>query len=202
MTCWVILPIILAAVSFFGSWAVYGLALFHNHVCSLTNWQNKNSCDFNTSETCCHVPTISTSGRNAPENSLFTATTNAGSFLFLVFCMSHHAHIMERNFSQALLSKAALALGCVVSIGTFIAGNCNPGYLMLLHYVGAAMSFVCLCFYCLLLTMLTRRCTLSGLEYLLYPTRIFFTFIQALVTIGCILSTHSSSSSSSRCSYE
>ncbi|XP_064173086.1 transmembrane protein 150A [Anguilla rostrata] len=183
MTWWVLLPITLSTVTFVGSWAVYGLAVFHKHVCPLSNWDYKNSCDSNNSEACCNVPTISTSGRSAPENSLFTAITNAGSFLFLVFAVCHHAHIMERNHGQALLSKVALAFGCVVAGGAFMAGNCNPGYLMTLHYLGAAISFVCLCFYTLLLTLLTSRCTLSGLEFLLYPARIIFTIIQVIATI-------------------
>ncbi|KAJ8402811.1 hypothetical protein AAFF_G00364830 [Aldrovandia affinis] len=191
MTCWVILPIALSAISFIGSWAVYALALSHKHVCSLNNWEYRNSCTFNMSEACCehsHVPTISTSGTNAPENSLFTATINAGSFLFLVFCIFHHAHIMNRNISQSILSKAALAFGCVASIGAFMAGNCNPGYLKLLHYLGAALSFVCLCFYCLLLTVLTSKCSLTSLAHILYPARAVSTSIQAIVTICyCIL---------------
>ncbi|XP_036402251.1 transmembrane protein 150A [Megalops cyprinoides] len=188
---WVIIPIALACVSFFGSWAVYGLALSYNHVCSLSNWDYRNSCQLNTSELCCtdvNIPTISTSGTNAPENSLFTATINAGSFLFMVFCILHHAHVLERNSSQSLLSKAALVFGCVSAIGAFMAGNCNPRYLVLLHYLGAALSFVCLCFYCLLLTVLTGKCTLTGLTHILYPARVVSTCVQILVTICyCIL---------------
>ncbi|KAI1894249.1 hypothetical protein AGOR_G00113870 [Albula goreensis] len=186
MTCWVVLPITLSAVSFVGSWAVYGLALSYKHVCSLSNWEYRNSCDLNTSEACCDnykVPTISSSGKNAPENALFTATINAGSFLFLVFCIFHHAHIMDRNSCQSILSKAALGFGCVASVGAFMAGNCNPGYLMLLHYLGAAVSFVCLCFYCLLLTVLTNKCSLTGFENILYPIRVVSTLIQITVTI-------------------
>ncbi|KAG9335621.1 hypothetical protein JZ751_004386 [Albula glossodonta] len=106
----------------------------------------------------------------------------------LVFCIFHHAHIMDRNSCQSILSKAALGFGCVASVGAFMAGNCNPGYLMLLHYLGAAVSFVCLCFYCLLLTVLTNKCSLTGFENILYPIRVVSTLIQITVTICCILS--------------
>ncbi|KAJ8250848.1 hypothetical protein COCON_G00227700 [Conger conger] len=186
MACWVLLPILLAAVSFIGSWAVYGLALFHNHVCSLSNWDYQD-CYYNATEDCCNVPTISTSGKNAPESYLFAATASAGSFLFLVFTVCHHAHVMERCHSQALLSKAALVFGCVVAAGAFMAGNCNPGDLTVLHYLGAAISFVSLCFFTLLMTLLTRKCSLSGLDFLLYPVRIASTTIQVIATISyCI----------------
>ncbi|XP_028845261.1 transmembrane protein 150A [Denticeps clupeoides] len=186
MVFWIILPITLSAVSLIGSWTVYGLALQHNHVCSLSNWEYRNSCQANESGTCCtirNVPTISSSGSCAPENSLFSATINAGSFLFLVFCIFHHAHILDRNSVHGFLSKAALAFGCVASFGAFIAGNCNPVEVALLHYLGAAVSFVCICFYCTLLTALTSKCILSGLENFLYPARIVSTCIQVTVTV-------------------
>ncbi|XP_063047554.1 transmembrane protein 150A [Engraulis encrasicolus] len=186
MLFWIILPITLSSVSFFGSWTVYALALQNGHVCSLQNWDYRNSCQTNDSERCCttyNVPTISWSGTNAPENSLFSATINAGAFLFLVFCIFHHAHILDRNMGQALLSKFALVFGCVASVGAFMAGNCNPAEVRLLHYLGAAISFVCLCFYCVLLTSLTSRCLLTGLERYLYPLRIVLATIQISVTI-------------------
>ncbi|XP_018585490.1 transmembrane protein 150A [Scleropages formosus] len=186
MVCWIVVPIALSAVSFVGSWTVYGLALSYGHVCSLSNWIYRSSCELNSTEECCtidNVPTISTSGKNSPENSLFTATVNAGSFLFLVFCVIHHAHILEKSSSQAILSKAALGFGCVAAIGAFMAGNCNPGYLRLLHYLGASVSFVCLCFYCLLLTALTKKVLLTSWVYILYPVRSVFTAIQIIITI-------------------
>lgn len=186
MVFWIIIPLTLSSVSLVGSWAVYALAFGNGHVCSLSNWEYSTSCPANGSGKCCttfHVPTISGSGTYAPENSLFTATINAGAFLFLVFCIFHHAHILERNSSQYLLSKFALVFGCVAACGAFVAGNCNPKEVALLHYLGAAVSFVCLCFYCLLLTVLTNKCVLSGLERYLLPGRIISTTIQILVTI-------------------
>uniref|UniRef100_A0A671NNB2 Si:dkey-228d14.5 n=1 Tax=Sinocyclocheilus anshuiensis TaxID=1608454 RepID=A0A671NNB2_9TELE len=129
----------------------YGLALSFNHVCSLNNC---------------------TSGTNFPENSLFTATINAGSFLFLIFCVFHHAHILDRNSVHSLLSKIAMILGCVVSVGAFMAGNCNPAELVLLHYLGAAVSFVFVCLYMTILTSLTSKCMMTGCERVLYPLRI------------------------------
>ncbi|KAL2083613.1 hypothetical protein ACEWY4_021386 [Coilia grayii] len=186
MVFWIIIPITLFSVSFFGSWTVYALALRNGHVCSLQNWEYRNSCQTNDSERCCtnnHIPTISCSGTTAPENSLFSATVNAGAFLFLVFCIFHHAHILGRNSNHSLLSKFALVFGCVASCGAFVAGNCNPVDLWLLHYLGAAISFVCLCFYCVLLTSLTNRCVLTGLERYLYPVRIISSSIQISVTI-------------------
>ncbi|XP_017580989.1 transmembrane protein 150A [Pygocentrus nattereri] len=186
MGFWIILPIILCAVSLIGCWAVYGLAISFHHVCPLSNWEYRNSCLTNDTKICCtvnNVPTISSSGTNFPENSLFSATINAGSFLFLVFCIFHHAHIMDKSSVNALLSKFAMVFGCVAAIGAFVAGNCNPAELVLLHYLGAALSFVCVCFYTSLLTSLTSRCALTGLEHFLYPIRIIFTSIQVLVTI-------------------
>ncbi|XP_012694129.1 transmembrane protein 150A [Clupea harengus] len=185
MVFWIIIPFTLSAVSFLGSWTVYALALRNGHVCSLNNWEYRNSCQTNDSGCCTtfHVPTISWSGTNAPENSLFSATINAGAFLFLVFCIFHHAHILDRNSNQSLLAKISLVFGCVASCGAFVAGNCNPAQLSMLHYLGAAVSFVCLCFYCVLLTSLTNRCLLTGLERYLYPARIVSTVIQVTVTI-------------------
>lgn len=64
----------------------------------------------------------------------------------------------------------------------------QPGYLPLLHYLGAAISFLCICFYTVMLTALTGKCVLSGYERFLYPLRIVSTVIQITVTICCILS--------------
>ncbi|XP_031695698.1 transmembrane protein 150A isoform X1 [Anarrhichthys ocellatus] len=180
---WIIFPISLSLVSFLGTWTVYGMALANNHVCSLSDWGNKHYCQVNLTAGCCYVPTISSSGKNAPENSLFTATINAGSFLFLLFCIFHHAHIMERHTCHSMLSKFALVFGVVAALGAFAAGNCNPGYLALPHYLGAALSFMCICFYTVLLTSLTAKCVLTGYEKILYPFRVTSTVVQTIVTI-------------------
>ncbi|XP_018533807.1 transmembrane protein 150A [Lates calcarifer] len=180
---WIIFPITLSLVSFIGTWSVYGLAFSNNHVCSLSDWEGDNACKGNVSTGCCFVPTISSSGSNLPENSLFTATINAGSFLFLLFCIFHHAHIMERHACHSMLSRFALVFGVVAAMGAFAAGNCNPLYLSLLHYLGAAISFTCICFYVVLLTALTRKCALTGYEKVLYPFRITSTVIQTVVTL-------------------
>ncbi|XP_070697397.1 transmembrane protein 150A [Pempheris klunzingeri] len=183
MVFWIIFPISLSLVSFIGTWAVYGLAHANNHVCSLSDWGAANYCTGNHTAGCCLAPTISSSGTSAPENSLFTATINAGSFLFLLFCIFHHAHIMERHMCHSMLSKSALIFGVVASMGAFAAGNCNPGYLALLHYLGAALSFLCICFYTVLLTALTGKCVLTGYERVLYPLRIISTVVQTILTI-------------------
>nr|XP_046258198.1 transmembrane protein 150A [Scatophagus argus] len=183
MVLWIIFPISLSLVSFIGTWTVYGLAFSNNHVCSLSDWGGDNYCRGNQSNGCCFAPTISSSGTMVPENSLFTAVINGGSFLFLLFCIFHHAHIMERHACNSMLSKAALAFGVVAAMGAFAAGNCNPEYLSLLHYLGAAISFLCICFYTVLLTSLTGKCVLTGYEKVLYPLRISSTVIQIIVTI-------------------
>lgn len=185
MVLWILFPISLSLVSFIGTWSVYGLASSHRHVCYLSDWSgvNYSFCVGNQSTGCCYAPTISSSGINAPENSLFTATINAGSFLFLLFCLFHHAHIMEKHACHSLMSRIALVFGVVAALGAFAAGNCNPGYLALLHYLGAAVSFMCICFYTVLLTALTGRCVLSGYERLLYPLRIASTVLQIIVTV-------------------
>ncbi|XP_004551790.2 transmembrane protein 150A [Maylandia zebra] len=184
MGLWIIFPICLSLVSFIGTWSVYGLAFSNNHVCALTDWGNGNYCRANhTDAGCCWVPTISSSGTYPPENSLFTATINAGSFMFFLFCIFHHAHIMERHSSQSMLSKFALVFGVIAAMGAFAAGNCNPFHVSLLHYLGAAISFMCACFYTAILTVLTGKCALSGYEKVLYPLRIISTVIQVIVTV-------------------
>ncbi|XP_061693618.1 transmembrane protein 150A [Syngnathoides biaculeatus] len=183
MWLWIFLPVSLSLTSFIGTWAVYGLASSSGHVCLLTDWQGQNFCTVNHTEDCCRVPTISTSGASPPENSLFTATINAGSFLFFLFCIFHHAHVMEKNARHGTMSRLALVFGVGASLGSFAAGNCNPGYLTLLHHMGAGVSFICLCCYAVLLTALTRRCQLTGYENFLYPLRIVSTVQQTILTV-------------------
>ncbi|XP_077585385.1 transmembrane protein 150A [Stigmatopora nigra] len=183
MELWLFFPVALSLTSFIGTWAVYGLAFSNQHVCSLADWWGENFCTINHTTKCCKVPTISTSGTDGPENSLFTATINAGSFLFLLFCMFHHAHILEKNKNQAILSKLALAFGVAASLGSFTAGNCNPGYLTLWHHAAAGVSFTCICFYTFLLTVLTSRCLLTGYENILYPLRVVSTVQQIILTL-------------------
>lgn len=102
----------------------------------------------------------------------------------MVFCIFHHAHILERNSVHSMLSRIALVFGGVAAVGAFVAGNCNPEYLKLAHYLGAAVSFLCICFYSLLLTVLTRKCVLTQMEWFLYPARVTSTVVQIIVTIG------------------
>ncbi|KAK5610414.1 hypothetical protein CRENBAI_005122 [Crenichthys baileyi] len=158
------------------------MAYSNNHVCSLNDWSGKNYCGGNVTQGCCWVPTISGSGTLAPESSLFTATMNAGTFLFLLFIIFHHAHIMERHMCHSMLSKIALAFGLVATIGAFVAGNCNPGDVTLMHYLGAAVSFTCACFYTFLLSALTWKCSLTGFERFLFPLRVVLTVVQITVT--------------------
>nr|XP_020457539.1 transmembrane protein 150A-like [Monopterus albus] len=183
MGFWFIFPISVSLVSFTGTWAVYGLAFSNNHVCSLSDWTGVNYCRGNYSVGCCLAPTISSSGTYEPENSLFSATINAGSFLFLLFCVFHHAHIIEKHTCHLLRSKSALIFGLLATIGAFAAGNCNPGDLIILHYLGAGVSFVCICFYTCLLTSLTGYCVLTGYERVLYPLRITLTVTQTIATL-------------------
>lgn len=63
----------------------------------------------------------------------------------------------------------------------------QPAYLTLLHFFGAAVSFLCVCFYAALLTVLTAKCVLTGYETFLYPLRFTSTVIQSILTICCIL---------------
>ncbi|KAF7220012.1 uncharacterized protein si:dkey-228d14.5 isoform X2 [Nothobranchius furzeri] len=55
--------------------------------------------------------------------------------------------------------------------------------LTLLHFLGAGVSFVCVSFYAVLLTELTRKCDLTGHEKVLYPLRFISTVIQIFATI-------------------
>lgn len=43
----------------------------------------------------------------------------------LLFCIFHHAHIMEKHACHSMLSKTALVFGVVAALGAFAAGNCN-----------------------------------------------------------------------------
>ncbi|XP_075874631.1 transmembrane protein 150A [Nelusetta ayraudi] len=184
MVLWIVFPISLSLISLIGTWTVYALAYSNKHVCSLSDWEGKNFCaSENQSTGCCFVPTISTSGTYVPENSLFTATINSAAFLFLLFCICHHAHVMEKHACHSMLSRFALAFGVVAALGAFAAGNCNPHYVALLHFLGAALSFTCICFYTVMLTELTRRCVLTGYERVLYPFRIVSTVLQICLTV-------------------
>lgn len=182
MVLWIWVPMSLSLVSFVGTWSVYGLAFSNGHVCSLSDWDTDRNCKPGMSG-CCSVPTISASGTLPPENSLFTATINAAAFLFLVFSILHHAHVMEKHACHAMLSKVALAFGVVSALAAFAGGNCNPRHLVLLHSLGAAISFTCICFYTVLLTALTGKCALTGYEKFLLPLRIVLSVLQTIVTI-------------------
>lgn len=183
MVFWIILPISLSLVSLIGTWSVYSIAYSNNHVCSLSDWSGKYYCKGNETEGCCWVPTISGSGTYAPESSLFTATMNAGTFLFVLFTVFHHAHIMERHMCHSMLSRIALAFGLVGAAGAFAAGNCNPADVTLMHYLGAAVSFTSASFYTILLSALTAKCVLTGFEWFLFPLRIALTVVQITVTV-------------------
>ncbi|XP_028648924.1 transmembrane protein 150A isoform X1 [Erpetoichthys calabaricus] len=190
MGFWLVFPVLLFLITFAGQWTVYGLALAYHHVCPLHNWKYTNSCHLNLTQSCCtiqHIPFISTCGMSAPENSLFTATLNAGSALFILFCIFHHAHMIDKNNDHLALSRVGLAVGCTSALGAFIAGNCNPSSLMILHYLGASLNFVCACLYTTIQTVLTYRCYVTGLEHLLAPIRTVLTINQILSTIIYIL---------------
>jgi len=63
----------------------------------------------------------------------------------------------------------------------------QPTELTLLHYLGAALSFVFLCLYMTILTFLTGKCVMTGCERVLYPLRSISTTLQISATILCIL---------------
>lgn len=46
----------------------------------------------------------------------------------LLFCIFHHAHLMEKHACYSLLSKTALVFGVISSVGSFAAGNCDVSY--------------------------------------------------------------------------
>lgn len=43
----------------------------------------------------------------------------------LLFCIFHHAHILEKHACHSMLSRVGLAFGVVAASGAFAAGNCN-----------------------------------------------------------------------------
>lgn len=43
----------------------------------------------------------------------------------LIFCIFHHAHILEKHACHFMLSRIGLAFGVVAAMGAFAAGNCN-----------------------------------------------------------------------------
>ncbi|XP_048419563.1 transmembrane protein 150A isoform X2 [Stegostoma tigrinum] len=186
MSCWLLLPLLTSVVSIAGTWTVYGLALANGHVCPLYNWMYNHSCSPDASVRCCSIqnmPFVSTSGMNLPENSLYSAVLNAVSVLFALVCIFRHAQIVERKVDEALLSKAAMIIGFFGSIGGFIAGNCNPSVLMVLHYFGATLCFVSGCIYTILQTALTFRLHLTGKECFLAPLRALLAIFQVVFSI-------------------
>lgn len=52
------------------------------------------------------------------------------SFSVLLFCIFHHAHIMEKHACHSMLSKFALVFGVVAAMGAFAAANCNVSFLL------------------------------------------------------------------------
>uniref|UniRef100_H3CTD3 CWH43-like N-terminal domain-containing protein n=1 Tax=Tetraodon nigroviridis TaxID=99883 RepID=H3CTD3_TETNG len=129
-------------------------------------------------------PPSARAGGMRPRAPSFSATINAGSFQFLLFCIFHHAHILEKHACRSLMSRFGLAFGLAAALGAFVAGNCNPGDLPMLHYLGAALSFMSICFFTSILTALTRLCVLSGYERILYPLRTVSAVLQIVLTIG------------------
>ncbi|XP_078055800.1 transmembrane protein 150A [Mustelus asterias] len=187
MSCWLLLPLLVSAVSIAGTWTVYGLALANGHVCPLYNWVYNRSCSADASVRCCaiqNMPFVSTSGMNLPESSLYSAVLNAVSVLFALVCIFRHAQIVDRKVDEVLLSKAAMIIGFFGSAGGFIAGNCNPSALMVLHYFGASLCFVSGCIYCVLQTALTFRLHITGKEFLLAPIRAVLTILQVVISIS------------------
>ncbi|XP_038639009.1 transmembrane protein 150A [Scyliorhinus canicula] len=187
MGCWLLLPLLTSVVSIAGTWTVYGLALANGHVCPLYNWVYNRSCSAGASVRCCairNMPFVSTSGMNLPENSLYSAVLNAVSVLFALVCIFRHAQIVDRRVDEALLSKAAMIIGFFGSVGGFIAGNCNPLVLMVLHYFGASLCFVSGCIYCILQTALTFRLHITGKECFLAPVRTVLTILQVVTSIS------------------
>ncbi|XP_067828760.1 transmembrane protein 150A [Heptranchias perlo] len=187
MSCWLLLPLLVSTVSIAGTWTVYGLALANGHVCPLNNWVYNRSCSADASVKCCaiqNMPFVSTSGMNLPENSLYSAVINAVSVLFAVVCIFRHAQIVDRKLDEATLSKAAMIIGFFGSVGGFIAGNCNPSVLMVLHYFGASLCFVSGCIYSILQTALTFKLYITGKECLLAPIRTVLTIFQVVFSIS------------------
>ncbi|XP_062926259.1 transmembrane protein 150A [Mobula hypostoma] len=187
MSCWLLLPLLTSIVSIAGTWTVYGLALANEHVCPLYNWVYNRSCSVPSLEKCCaiqNMPFVSTSGMNLPENSLYSAVLNAVSVLFAIVCIFRHAQVVDRKVDDAALSKVAMIVGFFGSVGGFIAGNCNPSVLMVLHYFGASLCFVSGCIYCILQTILTYRLCITGKEYLLVPIRGVLSSLQVIFSIS------------------
>ncbi|XP_069741798.1 transmembrane protein 150A [Narcine bancroftii] len=186
MSCWLLLPLLTSIVSIAGTWTVYGLALANGHICPLYNQVYNRSCSISTLVKCCSIqnmPFVSTSGMNLPESCLYSAVVNAVSVLFAIVCIFRHAQIVERKVDDAVMSKIAMIVGFFGSLGGFIAGNCNPLFLMVLHYFGASLCFVSGCFYCLLQLILTYRLCFTGKECVLVPLRGALTIVQVVISI-------------------
>uniref|UniRef100_A0A8D0A2G4 Uncharacterized protein n=1 Tax=Sander lucioperca TaxID=283035 RepID=A0A8D0A2G4_SANLU len=139
------------------------MAFTNNHVCSLTQVELVHQ----------KIHFLQPQSMRDPFCVSFTSLT-PNTLYKIIF---HHAHIMERHTCHSMLSRFALVFGVVAALGAFTAGNC---YLALLHYLGAAISFMCICFYTVLLTALTGKCLLTGYEKILYPLRIASTVVQTI----------------------
>lgn len=184
--CWVLLPFLLFVVSVGGIWTVYAIAVANNHVCSLNSWAYNNSCTTNTSTLCCtmmNIPYVSTCGINFPESAVFMATLNIGSAIYLVVCIFRHAHVLDTKPSESMLSTIGLVFGCMSSAGGFLVGNCNPRTLMIIHYLGAALSFAFGLIYIIIQTLLTYRVPVTGYEVYLAPLRVILTAVQIMASL-------------------
>jgi len=102
------------------------------------------------------------------------------------WCQNFYIKHTSNNISIQFLPWFQLTVNALTMATT----DCSPQpyHLSLLHNLGAAISFICTCFYTVLLTALTGKCVLTGYEKVLYPLRIVSTVIQVIVTICCILS--------------
>ncbi|XP_032868429.1 transmembrane protein 150A-like [Amblyraja radiata] len=190
MSGWLFLPLLNSILSIAGTWTVYGLARANDHVCPLSNWVYNRTCSVQVLVKCCaieNMPFVSTSGMNLPENSLYSAVLNSVSVLFAAVCIFRHAQILDRKVDDATLSKGAMIVGFFGSAGGFIAGNCNPSVLMVLHYFGATLCFVSGCIYCIIQTALTFRVPITGKECLLVPLRGLLTSLQVVVSISYLI---------------
>lgn len=127
--------------------------------------------------------------------------TKVGKYLFLYAICNDSEHTQSwqatlqftvfniRKFGLKSIVPFLVQLVSTIHLLTLECTDCapQPGYLSFLHNLGAGVSFMCICFYTVMLTALTRKCVLTGYEKVLYPLRIISTVAQIIVTISCIL---------------
>uniref|UniRef100_A0A672J8A6 CWH43-like N-terminal domain-containing protein n=1 Tax=Salarias fasciatus TaxID=181472 RepID=A0A672J8A6_SALFA len=126
MSLWMILPVSLPVFTITGTWVVYTMALYNQHVCPVQNWLYNESCvEQRGSAPCCtldHVPLISKCGALPPESCFFSLICSTGAFLVMLIGLLRYAHVIQKH-QNCVLNTAGLSTGWTCAAGLIMVGN-------------------------------------------------------------------------------